>query len=688
MRFSGLASGMDTESIVRDLMRVRRIPVDRMMQQKQVFQWQMDSYRDVNRKFGEFRNNIVDNMLLTSANLRAKTAVSSNDARVSATASASAGNVSYRITEVSKLATAASTFSSSAITTGSKLDTTKSIMSQRDSFANGIEWKEGIVERQSFKAVAGQMSFQLDPQKAANIKTDYTNDMVVKVNGKVFNVVDITGQGSDGLGPDQVGIDYSTGTLRFAQGMTSNADVSVTYFREDNTQTLPASVSAPRQNFQLANGSIDLQSLTLTVGDKEFTANGDQYKIVTNINELNENSVFVNVDTGAITFHSAQTQSVQANYKQMFATAGVTTHNATGPVQDKFVFEGRTTLNQMMNTMNNSPVGISMFYDPHTDSIAATRKVQGLYNKTGDQTEMSFEGSFFTQALKLDSRGSQGAQNATFIINGLETERNSNTFTLSGVTFTLKETFLATENAAPINISVNTNTDKIMDTIKDFVNRYNELIEMANGLMSENRQRSFQPLTDEQKEAMSEKEIEQWEEKAKSGLLRNDPLISNALTRLRSDVFSPVTTSGPFNQLAQIGITTSRDYMSGGKLEINEDRLRQAIERDPDGVANLFTADGEGSESQGIVRRMRDSLDHAMTTIAQRAGGSRGFNQSHQFTLGRNINSLDSRIDNMERRMKQIEDRYWKQFSAMESAMMRANQQAETMFAQLFSNQG
>ncbi|WP_051556386.1 flagellar filament capping protein FliD [Alkalihalobacterium bogoriense] len=688
MRMSGLASGMDIESMVRDMMRVRRMPIDKMMQQKQVLQWQMDSYRDVNRNFSELRNNIVDNMLLTRSNLQAKTAVSSNDSRITATAAPSAGNVSYQITEVSKLARAASTSSSSEITTGAKVDTTRSLMSQSDKFASGIDWKNGVIERQSFRATAGQVNFQLDSQKAQNIKQDYTNDMIVKVDGKVFNVVDVTEQAGRVIGENEVGIDYSTGTLRFGQGQRANADIQVTYFRENNLQTLPASSSSPQQNFQLAHGSIDLQSLTITANGKEFTANGE-FKIVTSLTELNENTVFVNVETGAVSFSSAQTQPVTANYQQKFVTAGVTTHTANGPVQDKFVFDGRTSLSTVMSTMNNSSVGISMFYDEHTDSVAANRKSQGVFNNTGDRTEMSFEGSFFTQTLGLDSRGSQGAQNATFIINGLETERTSNTFTLSGVTFTLREEFLAANNPSPVTISVNTNTDKVMETITDFVNKYNELIEKTNGLLREDRHRSFQPLTDEQKEAMSEKEIEKWEERARSGLLRNDTLIAGSMDRLRSAVNSPVSSpTGSFTHLSQIGITTSPDYMAGGKLIINEEKLRKAIEDDVEGVFNIFTANGDGFGGQGIVRRMRDTLDASVNSIAQRAGGSRGLAANHQFTIGRNINNLDSRIDNLERRMKQVEDRYWKQFSAMESAMMRSNQQADMIFAQLFGNQG
>jgi flagellar hook-associated protein 2 len=142
-----------------------------------------------------------------------------------------------------------------------------------------------------------------------------------------------------------------------------------------------------------------------------------------------------------------------------------------------------------------------------------------------------------------------------------------------------------------------------------------------------------------------------------------------------------------FKHLSAIGITTSADYMERGKLEINEDKLRAAIEEDAEGVFNLFAAEGDTYAEKGLARRLRDSLDNAITQVAERAGGLRGKVANHQFTLGKNLEDLNTRISNFERRLEQREQRYWAQFTAMEKAIHQMNSQSDFIYAQLF-NQG
>ncbi|MDC7286087.1 flagellar filament capping protein FliD, partial [Bifidobacterium thermophilum] len=80
---------------------------------------------------------------------------------------------------------------------------------------------------------------------------------------------------------------------------------------------------------------------------------------------------------------------------------------------------------------------------------------------------------------------------------------------------------------------------------------------------------------------------------AKSGLLRSDQQLNGLLSKMRMDFYTPLSTSSSeYNQLAAIGITTTKNYLEGGKLEINEDKLKEALEKDPEGVFNLFAADG------------------------------------------------------------------------------------------------
>ncbi|WP_438316121.1 flagellar filament capping protein FliD [Sporosarcina sp. FA9] len=273
-------------------------------------------------------------------------------------------------------------------------------------------------------------------------------------------------------------------------------------------------------------------------------------------------------------------------------------------------------------------------------------------------------------ALGLTSTSTAG-QNAKFNLNGLETERASNTFQINGFEFTLKQE--SAIGAAPINFSSAPDTNKIFDTVVKYVDEYNKLIEDLNKQIRETKYRDFQPLSAEQKKDMKEKDIEQWEEKAKSGTLRNDSTISNMLTQMRSALMGSV--GGVL--LSSLGITTTKDFTANGKLVIDETKLKKAISDDPNKVHELFSKDGDTVEEQGFARKLRTIIDKTQTSIGDRAGKIGSVNDS--FSLGRSLKEMDSQIARFEERLKMMENRYWKQFTAMETAINRANSQSVTL---------
>ncbi|WP_062050191.1 flagellar filament capping protein FliD [Bacillus sp. JCM 19034] len=662
MRLSGLATGMDTEQMIRDMMRVERLPVDRMMQQRQTLQWKMEDYRDINRMFNTFRTNIFDTVMLQS-NMLAKSVSSSNSGLVTATANSSAGNMNVRIDYVESLARSASFHSTGRLsaTQGEKVNPSAALGTQ--AFADDIEWRSGVVNTQSFTINSATAPMQLEHQPV-NL-----NDMVIKANGKAFEVVT---EGTPEIGQVLVTAD---GALQFnsEESITNGTTVSVTYLTETTTQDF--SVKEAKTTFQLSKRGIDESSVTIQAGGVEYSLENNN--LVTDRSQLNGNNAFLNVNTGQIIFGSAQSD-ISVEYAQRYMTAGINGYNEQGEVSDKFIFTANQTLTNVFTELNRSSVGVSAFYDSHEDKVIMTRTQTGVFNPDGD--ELTFSG-FFSNSLKLDGSVDSGASNAVFSINGMSTERQSNTFTAGGMTITLNSTF---ENE--VNLSASTDTDKVFDTIMEFVNEYNEILDFVNGKLTEDRNRSYLPLTDEQKDAMSEREIEKWEEQARSGLLRNDAILRSPLDRMRLDMYGSVNLGidSAFNHLSAIGITTSTDYLDRGKLVVNEDKLRQAIEDDPEAIYQLFAADGESNEEKGIARRLRQTLDQGIESIAERAGGLRGKNLNHQFTLGRNINNLNDQISNFERRLQQIEQRYWRQFTAMETAIQRANSQAEMFFAQMY----
>ncbi|OQP17244.1 flagellar hook-associated protein 2 [Geobacillus zalihae] len=349
--------------------------------------------------------------------------------------------------------------------------------------------------------------------------------------------------------------------------------------------------------------------------------------------------------------------------------------STTAETVDITIDPATDTLNSLISKLNqNAKLGVSAFYDEFTQKLVITK------NETGAGASIKVvSGANFLKELGFTSAtdgneltGKTFGQNAKFTINGLPTERTTNTFTINGMTYTLKNTTTGT-----VTISTATDTDAIFNTIKAFVDKYNEVIGKINAELKEERYRDYPPLTDEQKEAMTEKQIELWEEKAKSGLLRGDSILSSGLSKMRMDLYTKVEganiTSG-FSQLAEIGITTSSNYLDGGKLIIDETKLREKIQENPDAIYRLFNNDSTNYSEKGIARRLRDTIKNTIGKIEQKAGKTLWTNQ--QFAIGRDLIQIENQIDRFEDRLKQIEDRYWRQFTAMEKAIQRANEQS------------
>ncbi len=335
-----------------------------------------------------------------------------------------------------------------------------------------------------------------------------------------------------------------------------------------------------------------------------------------------------------------------------------------------------TTLDGVIAQLNsNLDLGVSAFYDEKTGRISIMKKDTGA--QAGLVLADQATADFFAQKLGFtgaaagqDLTGKTAGQDAQVTLNGLRTTRSSNTFTINGVTYTVKGTGTAT-------VSVETDVDAMFNAIKGFVDKYNDTIAKINAELKEERYRDYRPLTDEQKEAMTEKQIELWEEKARSGMLRGDSILSSALSQMRMNVYTKVEGANipsGFSQLAQIGITTSSNYLDGGKLIIDETKLREKIKENPDAVYQLFNQDGATDAEKGIARRLRDTIKATIGKIEQKAGKTIWTNQ--QFAIGRDLIEINDQIDRFQDRLKQIEDRYYRQFTAMEEAIQRANQQS------------
>ena len=315
--------------------------------------------------------------------------------------------------------------------------------------------------------------------------------------------------------------------------------------------------------------------------------------------------------------------------------------------------------------------GVSAMYDQNLKQIFLITKATGEkaeINITGDDTILTKLGlGTITNPVK--------GQNALIEFNGQTLSYDSNQFSLYGINMTLKK------EGTTVDVTVAKNIDSIVDQIKGFVEQYNTIMTDIGTKLSEKRYRDYNPLTDEQKADMKEKDIENWEEKARSGIFRADGLLNSIASSLRMTTGDAVATGSEYKTLSSIGITTSPDWKDNGKLYIDEEKLREALTDDLDGVMKIFNNDSEDPKAQGIARKLDDMLKSQMEDIASTAG--RNVIGADESFLGKQISQMETRLDDMQDRLVSIEDAYWAKFSAMEQALQQMQNQSNWLSSQL-----
>ncbi|NLO26037.1 MAG: flagellar filament capping protein FliD [Clostridiales bacterium] len=610
IRIGGLASGMDIDLIVSDLMKAERIRVDKLYQNKQTLQWQQEFYREINTRLLSFRNSVFDMRL--QATLKRNTAIVSDESILAATAGSTVqeGTYTLKVNALARQAVKESETPLSRPIKGSSLSVPVTIDSANNEFKitlDGVE-KAVVLDSKVYDGTAG------------NTLEDLKNDLQAK-------------------------IDDAFGTNTYGEHLLSVG------LEGDRLTFQPGGDYKPR--IVLNSGENDVLTL-LGFND------GDSFKINTTdalktISNAFNNDPFALGDT--IEFRiNGQTFSYD------FGEGGAD--------------ENKTLAGIISDINANTAAGVEVRYDSITDRIVIKSKEYG----PGARVQIeNISGNLFGAdgAIQIDN-GVHYGSGSEIVLNGVTITNSSNKFTLEGISFTLMK-----ESSQGVEINVQKDTGSTFDVIKGFVEEYNSLIELINGRLTEERFRVYPPLTEEQKKAMSERDIELWEEKAKSGLLRSDPMLRSIAANLRSIMYSPVEgLDSHTNMLAAIGIGTTH-WTDMGKLSINEDRLKEALNNNLEGVVSLFTGKAGETGVKGIAVQLYEAANDAMGRVTAKAGSPTSLTSYDKSYMGTRIREVDNRIASMEEYLLQLEDRYWKQFIAMEKALDQMNSQSMWLSQQL-----
>lgn len=340
-----------------------------------------------------------------------------------------------------------------------------------------------------------------------------------------------------------------------------------------------------------------------------------------------------------------------------------------------FTFKKTDSLVSVMSRINSSAAGVTMNYSSISDKFTLTSKTSGMGdNIVVDDTSGNLMESLGLNGIENTNMVTTAGKNAELTVNNQTIVRTSNSIEVDGVKIELLET----SNDA-ITISSKADSTSLKDTIKSFVSDYNNMIEMMNKLVKEDFDSDYPPLTDEQKADMSEKEIETWEAKAKTGLLRGDSILKGIASKMQSMIYGSAVSGGI--SLYDMGIS-SAGYAENGKLKIDEAKLTTAIETKGSAIQELFT-----TEKTGIAQQLNEII-----TAATKTSGVKGTRGSliemagYESTLSNTENSItesvtktNKSIASLRIKLKTEETYYWNKFSALETAMQQLNTQSSML---------
>ncbi len=375
-------------------------------------------------------------------------------------------------------------------------------------------------------------------------------------------------------------------------------------------------------------------------------------------------------------------------------------------------------INSAKKVVNDKEVslGIKASYDANIGRFFLQTMGTGANAKI-EISNMDEDAENFISGLNLnwnnDKEGnivySKSGQDALIHFNDAKNIKSStNRITINGITMDLTGT-------GDFTVNVSTDVDGIYEKVEEFVEEYNKLVEKTNQLLGEKQYRDYRPLTSEQKKAMEKEDIELWEEKAKSGLLRSDDLISNTMLNIRRSIYEKSAgIEGSYQLITEIGISTEKYARgtAGGKLVIDEQKLKDAIAKDPEGVMELLfkesnpdvkdTIDGkEVTQTGGIVTRTYENLMASMEDIIKKSGTGDSADlyrdvkpnillefvseYSSISLLDKDVLQYSRRIDDLNEMLFRKENHYYAKFAAMEKAISRMNSQSMWMMQQFTS---
>lgn len=349
------------------------------------------------------------------------------------------------------------------------------------------------------------------------------------------------------------------------------------------------------------------------------------------------------------------------------------------------------TMSQIIKAINESDANVNISYVKEADKFSITSTIDGAGGV------INFEGGAET-LFGIDAGEIRNGKDAIIMVDydgaggadAVELRRSSNTIDIDGMTVSLKGTFNEnnTDPTAAITFDAKVDTEKVTTAVKDMIEAFNEIIKLSNDELSTKPNRDYAPLTDEQKEEMTEDQIKEWEKKAKQGMLFNSSELRSFTSEIRF-IFS--SDSKTIETLENMGITVSSTYSDHGKISFDEEKFKAFLEQDSDTVAELFagTAETSANGQDGIMTKIYDVFDKYAATsgatkgvFVEKAGAVESPLSMLQNTLQKEMDSVDDYIERLQSKLEDETERYYRKFTSLETYIQQMNSQSSWLTQQ------
>lgn len=732
---SGLVSNLDTDSIVSALVSAYSTKKDKYVKAQTKLEWKQDAWKELNTKIYSFYSGTLSSLRFSNAFSKKASSVDSTKATVKASSDAVSGTQKLKIKQLAKSGYLTGAVVKSSDGSNTKLTGSSKLSELGIEDGSSISVKVGNTEKTITLNGSDSINTAVARLKEAGLNASFD-----EINQRFF--VSSKASGSEGefsiIGANSSGLKALNG-----MGLNSVTSADVESYRywaaltdDDISNFTDTDYTKQKTALYDLTDEVSMNKLKDTLRSTLEKANesnetlGKANKLIDYkldaINEvsglsLEERSALISKAAERMTEISskkeltdedkAELEELQAKHEIYVASA-----NATFNVEaEKKKYEDEKTENQKIIDANAATIdtankaladndGFTAYVNGLNDDI--TKKNAELKETILDNynTKRSNAKEFvkaydivndanadktsdeYKNALQLigDNSGSgtgavriQG-QDAIVELNGATFTSASNNFQINGLTITANQLTGADEE---ISITTNTDTQGIYDMIKGFFTEYNTLIKEMDSLYNADSAKGYEPLTDDEKEAMTDKEIEKWEEKIKKALLRRDDTLQSVSDSIKNAFQKSYEINGKKYSLSSFGIKTGGYFTSGDNEKSifhidgdskdstssgNTDKLMAAIASDPDTVCEFFNKLADGVYAELSNKMKGTTLSSAYTVYNDKS-------------MKNEYNEYTKTIKSWEEKIESYEEKYRKQFTAMEKALATLNSNSSSL---------